>query len=422
MQDKELLNILDIFIKEKNQIIEKIKKERKKLIPKINIIEYSMYPEILRNQLLYDILKVNFVIDNNNKEINFARDFADYIIKDMLRFNNINTDKDINIDADIKDINIDADIIEDNIKIEMSIYNNDFKIIIESKINIFELKKQLKCYSNDNLFIVILSKSDYESNILDNKLKNYDNVCCLSNSDIAYFIDNNIINKYSFLKDDKYSSIYSALIQIRNNEINISNKKEEYNMEKSIIEDFLNNNEIYKSLNTMKDIEECSKLFLEASSIIKSKKIEINPIKNQIEIIKNVIKYLKSHGLNNDNCRYLDEKIFKENITNSNTAASTPIIIYLNKQLLIKLFINIHYCHVSIFSNSNDIIDKLNQKEIKDEIQKIFSPFELFEGKNDPDPLDYLYVYYFYINKDDKPEEIANIIINIYNYLKKQNF
>lgn len=412
LQDKELLNILDIFIKEKNQIIEKIKKERKKLIPKINIIEYSMYPEILRNQLLYDILKVNFVIDNNNKEINFARDFADYIIKDMLRFNNINTDKDINIDADI---------IEDNIKIEMSIYNNDFKIIIESKINIFELKKQLKCYSNDNLFIVILSKSDYESNILDNKLKNYDNVCCLSNSDIAYFIDNNIINKYSFLKDDKYSSIYSALIQIRNNEINISNKKEEYNMEKSIIEDFLNNNEIYKSLNTMKDIEECSKLFLEASSIIKSKKIEINPIKDKIEIIKNVIKYLKSHGLNDDNCRYLDEKIFKENITNSNTAASTPIIIYLNKQLLIKLFINIHYCHVSIFSNSNDIIDKLNQKEIKNEIQKIFSPFELFEGKNDPDPLDYLYVYYFYINKDDKPEEIANIIINIYNYLKKQN-
>lgn len=131
MQDKELLNILDIFIKEKNQIIEKIKKERKKLIPKINIIEYSMYPEILRNQLLYDILKVNFVIDNNNKEINFARDFADYIIKDTLKFNNINTDKDINIDADI---------IDDNIKIEMSIYNNDFKIIIESKINIFELK------------------------------------------------------------------------------------------------------------------------------------------------------------------------------------------------------------------------------------------------------------------------------------------
>lgn len=413
LQDKELLNILDIFIKEKNQIIEKIKKERKKLIPKINIIEYSMYPEILRNQLLYDILKVNFVIDNNNKEINFARDFADYIIKDMLKFNNINTDKDINIDADI---------IDDNIKIEMSIYNNDFKIIIESKINIFELKKQLKYYAEDNLFIVILSKSDYESNILDNKLKNYDNVCCLSNSDIAYFIDNNIINKYSFLKDDKYSSIYSALIQIRNNEINISNKKEEYNMEKSIIEDFLNNNEVYKSLNTMKDIEECSKLFLEASSIIKSKKIEINPIKDKIEIIKNVIKYLKSHGLNDDNCRYLDEKIFKENITNSNTAASTPIIIYLNKQLLIKLFINIHYCHVSIFSNSNDIIDKLNQKEIKNEIQNIFSPFELFEGKNDPDPLDYLYVYYFYINKDDKPEEIANIIINIYNYLKKQNF
>ena len=413
MQDKELLNILDIFIKEKNQIIEKIKKERKKLIPKINIIEYSMYPEILRNQLLYDILKVNFVIDNNNKEINFARDFADYIIKDTLKFNNINTDKDINIDADI---------IDDNIKIEMSIYNNDFKIIIESKINIFELKKQLKYYAEDNLFIVILSKSDYESNILDNKLKNYDNVCCLSNSDIAYFIDNNIINKYNFLKDDKYSSIYSALIQIRNNEINISNKKEEYNMEKSIIEDFLNNNEVYKSLNTMKDIEECSKLFLEASSIIKSKKIEINPIKDKIEIIKNVIKYLKSHGLNDDNCRYLDEKIFKENITNSNTAASTPIIIYLNKQLLIKLFINIHYCHVSIFSNSNDIIDKLNQKEIKNEIQNIFSPFELFEGKNDPDPLDYLYVYYFYINKDDKPEEIANIIINIYNYLKKQNF
>ncbi|PCG20096.1 hypothetical protein KQ44_08730, partial [Brachyspira sp. G79] len=81
MKDKELLNILDIFMKEKNQIIGSIKKERKKLIPKINIIEYSIYPEILRNQLLYDILKVNFLIDNN-KEINFTRDFANYIIKD----------------------------------------------------------------------------------------------------------------------------------------------------------------------------------------------------------------------------------------------------------------------------------------------------------------------------------------------------
>lgn len=29
LQDKELLNILDIFMKEKNQLIERIKKERK---------------------------------------------------------------------------------------------------------------------------------------------------------------------------------------------------------------------------------------------------------------------------------------------------------------------------------------------------------------------------------------------------------
>lgn len=59
---------------------------------------------------------------------------------------------------------------------------------------------------------------------------------------------------------------------------------------------------------------------------------------------------------------------------------------------------------------------------MKDEIRKIFGKYELREGKNDPEPDDYLYVYYFLIGKNDDYKEIGSIIINLYNYLQSQNF
>lgn len=192
----------------------------------------------------------------------------------------------------------------------------------------------------------------------------------------------------------------------------------------AVIKKFFDENGIYESLNKIDDIEECSKLFLDAAYFIKARKIQLSPIKEQIEIINKTIEYLKNKGLQNENCRYLDEEIFKGNIIYNKDANSTPIIININNNLTIKLFINKNACYLTVFSNSDNIINKLNEDNIKEEIIKIFGKYELREGKNDPEEDDYCYVYYFLIRGNDynSYEEIGNIIINLYNYLKEQSF
>lgn len=80
-------------------------------------------------------------------------------------------------------------------------------------------------------------------------------------------------------------------------------------------------------------------------------------------------------------------------------------------------------CYVAVFSNIDEIIVKLNTPEIKEEIKKIFGNYKLEEGKNNTEEKDDdCYVYYFLIGEKDNYEEIGNIIINLYNYLKEQHF
>lgn len=424
MKDSTLLDIFTLFLQEKDNIIGKLREERKRIIPKFNIIELCSNNEVYNTKLLAQMLKIDFITHDN--KINFARDFSNYIIKNQLKHNDINTNNEINVDTEM--------VTKNGRRIDLLIYNDDFEIIVENKINANELVSQLEDYYNDRLqyidkdklFIVFLTKYGKESYSLSEKLKSElekDNrICYLLHNDIGDFIDK-CINEYKELKNDNYASVYSALIQIRDNEKNISNNKiEDNNMEKNtVVEKFFNENDIYKSLNNVDDIEECFQLFSDAAYLIKSRKIELSPIKEQIEIINNTIKYLKDNGLENENCRYLNEEIFKGNIISNKDANSTPIIININNNLTIKLFISKKTCYLTIFSNSSNIISKLNEEKIKEEIRNIFGKYELREGKNDPKPDDYLYVYYFYINKDDNPKEIGNIIIKLYNYLQSQN-
>ncbi|WP_300369721.1 PD-(D/E)XK nuclease family protein [Brachyspira sp.] len=424
MKDAQLLDILNKFLKEKDNIINSLKEEKKRRIPKFNIIELCSNNEVYNTKLLDEMLKIDFIIDD--KEINFAKYFSNYIIKDKLNHNDINIDNNINVDTEV--------ISKNGRRIDLLIHNNDFEIILENKINANELKNQLQDYYNERLqyideeklFIIFLTKYGNEAYSLNEdlkcKLEKDNRICYLSYKDIADFIDK-CLNEYSCIKSDNYVSVYSALIQIRDNQKNISNNRvQENNMEKNtVIEKLFNDNNIYESLSKIDDIEECSKLFLDAAYLIKSRKIELSPIKDQIEIINNTIKYLRDNGLENENCRYLNEEIFKGNIISNADANSTPIIININNNLTIKLFINKNTCYLTIFSNSSNIISKLNEEKIKEEIKNIFGKYELREGKNDPEPDDYLYVYYFYITKDDNYQEIGYIIIKLYNYLKEQN-
>ena len=429
MENIELLKIINLFFKEKNNILSNSKIERKKLIPNLNLIESCVgsYNEVYNTKLLAEMLKINFIIDDGI-EINFAKDFSNYIIKDQLKHNDINTSNDINIDTEI--------MTKKGRRIDLLIHNSDFEIIVENKINANELENQLEDYYNDRLnyinkdklFIIFLTKDAHKPFSLDENLRSelekYSRICYLSHNSIADFIERNILNRYDSLKKDKYISIYSALIQMRDNEKNISNNKLEVNnMEKNIIDTFFKENNIYESLNNIYDIEECSNLFLDAAYLIKSRKIQLSPIKNQIGIISKTIEYLKNKDLQNKDCIYLDEAIFKGNIINNRDANSLPINININNNIYIKLFINMNCCYVAVFSNIDEIIVKLNTPEIKEEIKKIFGNYKLEEGKNNTEEKDDdCYVYYFLIGENDNYEEIGNIIINLYNYLKEQHF
>ena len=122
MKDTELLYILNLFLKEKDNIINNLKEERKRKIPKFNIIELYSNNEVYNTRLLADMLKIDFIIDD--KEINFAKDFSNYIIKNKLNHNDINTNN--------NNINIDTEVItKSSRRIDLLIYNRDFEIIVE---------------------------------------------------------------------------------------------------------------------------------------------------------------------------------------------------------------------------------------------------------------------------------------------------
>lgn len=83
MNDEQLLNsFYNLICKKKDLIFDLITKENKKIIPQFNIIKILDYSnlEIYNSKLIYEMLKLNFIADNE-KEVNFARDFANYIIK-----------------------------------------------------------------------------------------------------------------------------------------------------------------------------------------------------------------------------------------------------------------------------------------------------------------------------------------------------
>ena len=169
MKDSTLLDIFTLFLQEKDNIIGKLREERKRIIPKFNIIELCSNNEVYNTKLLAQMLKIDFITHDN--KINFARDFSNYIIKNQLKHNDINTNNEINVATEM--------VTKNGRRIDLLIYNDDFEIIVENKINANELVSQLEDYYNDRLqyidkdklFIVLLTKYGKESYSLSEKLK-----------------------------------------------------------------------------------------------------------------------------------------------------------------------------------------------------------------------------------------------------------
>ncbi len=419
------LNLLKNLIENRQEIYER-------LAPKVNIVDILGYKdlEVSNSKLLYYIFSAYFKY--YDKEINFAKDFSLYIVGNEYK-DKIKNAKFENVYREFQT--------KDGRRIDILIVFDKFEIIIENKINASDQENQLLDYYNDryngekDIFLVYLTRGGYEASEYsiekETREKLKDKIYYLSHGDMAKWIENDILNKYDFLKfDKKYQSIYSALIQIRDNERIITNPNEENNMEKEEIKNFfekhnyfktlLNNNEPIKdSFNKLNKFYE---LLENAQKVILDKKVAL--VSDDINYSLKVSEFIKSVQSNNGGdyikgAVFYDKEIIENMFYNGNHSSQNifiPIIENWGLSIVLDQIIDYHLC-ISVYSINNDIINKLREEPLKNEIGNILDKGSDKYEEN----ADKYYIYSRFVDiEKDKPEEIGQKIIDLYNLLKEK--
>ena len=426
VEDKQI-DLLKSLIENRQEIYER-------LAPRVNIVYIlgNTYYEVQNSKLLYYIFNTHFKY--YDKEINFVKDFSLYIVGNEYK-DKIKNAKFENVYREFQT--------KEGRRIDILIVFDKFEIIIENKINAGEQESQLEDYYKDRynngkeIFLVYLTRWKYEASEYsiskETKEELKDKIYYLSHGDMAKWIENDILNKYEFLKfDKKYQSIYSALIQIRDNEKTITNPNEENNMEKEEIKKFFereDNNYFETLLNkdeTIKDsfdkLNKFYELLENAQRVIIDKKFEL--ISGNIKYSSKVSEFIKKVQFDKGEDYMKGAILYNEEgikgqfngIWSRNILIS--IIGYLD--LCITLEQNIYIVDYHLFINiiaNNNIANKLREEPIKTEIGKILGK-DSNKYKEDEDR-GYIYTLYIDIEKD-KPEEIGQKIIDLYNLLKEK--
>ncbi|TXJ51152.1 PD-(D/E)XK nuclease family protein [Brachyspira aalborgi] len=427
MPEDKQIDLLKSLIENRHEIYER-------LAPRVNIVDIlgNTYYEVQNSKLLYYIFNTHFKY--YDKEINFAKDFSLYIVGNEYK-DKIKNAKFENVYREFQT--------KDGRRIDILIVFDKFEIIIENKINAGEQESQLEDYYKDRynngkeIFLVYLTRWKYEASEYsiskETKEELKDKIYYLSHGDMAKWIENDILNKYEFLKfDKKYQSIYSALIQIRDNEKTITNLNEENNMEKEEIKKFFereDNNYFETLLNkdeTIKDsfdkLNKFYELLENAQRVIIDKKFEL--ISGNIKYSSKVSEFIKKVQSDKGEDYMKGALLYNEEgikgqfngIWSRNILIS--IIGYLD--LCITLEQNIYIVDYHLFINiiaNNNIANKLREEPIKTEIGKILGK-DSNKYKEDEDR-GYIYTLYIDIEKD-KPKEIGQKIIDLYNLLKEK--
>ena len=425
MPEDKQIDLLKSLIENRHEIYER-------LAPRVNIVDIlgNTYYEVQNSKLLYYIFNTHFKY--YDKEINFAKDFSLYIVGNEYK-DKIKNAKFENVFREFQT--------KECRRIDILIVFDKFEIIIENKINAGDQENQLLDYYNDRyngekeIFLVYLTRWKYEASEYsiskETKEELKDKIYYLSHGDIAKWIENDILNKYEFLKfDKKYQSIYSALIQIRDNERIITNPNEENNMEKEEIKNFfekhnyfktlLNNNEPIKdSFNKLNKFYE---LLENAQKVILDKKVAL--VSDDINYSLKVSDFIKNIQTNKGGdymkgAVFYDKEIIENMFYNGNHSSQNifiPIIENWGLSIVLDQIIDYHLC-ISVYSINNNIINKLREEPLKNEIGNIL---DKGSDKYEEDA-DKYYIYSRFVDiEKDKPEEIGQKIIDLYNLLKEK--
>ncbi|MEI0702438.1 PD-(D/E)XK nuclease family protein, partial [Brachyspira intermedia] len=426
-------------------IIEKVKNEMKKFPPQFCIFDVVNLQrhENYNSNLLAKFLEIN--IENEATKLSFVKDFLIYL-NDKFKwgyygFKSIEELEKINH----SDIRIKREEYAESRRIDLFIsYKKDFAIIIENKIYAGEQDNQLDDYYQNkkkdnykNLYMIFLTPSGYEPYTLSEESKKElgNNFQTLKHSDIALWLEN-ILEEYDFLnkeneesKDETYHNIKyikdyrllkSAMIQTIHNANMLSNNTKEFDMTKSKIQELLEKN-LFEDIQTVEDVEEYKQIFNSVNELLENKKSEIKKnniikyIKPYLEFRKKILLYLKS----NIELEYsiINENDIIDNINNND--GFSHYIEFLFKNGYVGLYL---YNHTW---NSFDLCVYIEIDENERIYKSIYNKLKSLENDN-------AYIYKFIKTEDkneffryninieeDSPEEIAEVMIKLYNLLKE---
>ena len=425
LKNKLLLEFFEKLIKVKHEI-KRIKKEIKELPPQFNIFDSInlLNHENYNSNLFANFLDIKF--KHNGNEIGFAKLFLKYLNEEFGWEFDLENIK-------IEDIEIKREFpTEDRKRIDIFIgYKEKFAVIIENKIWADDGYKQLENYYNyvksqeyDKIYMIYLtpyerepseeslSKELYqkEGSELYEKFKN------IKHEEIGKWIKDSILEneEFSFLhNEDKennkndYKLLKSALIQIIDNEKSISGENEEGDMTEAEIKKVLKEN-LFEDIKTIEKANEYIEMFDKVKNLLVKQKIQI-----LIEFTKKIDNYLKSKNYKEgEHYTLLKDKYIIKEMLNSNYPH--PIEFNINN-----IKVSLEYergdmsCYFGIYTEDENMPIKI-RKKLKTSIENIFNDFDEYREEG-------VWIFLYYIDiKKDKPQEIAEVMIKLYELLKKE--
>ena len=432
---------LSLFSKELNKVREKVKEEMEKLPLKFNILDSIrrknlegrlLTYEPYNSNLLCQLLKINFKYKECEKEfeVNFAKLFLEFMnkkFKNKIDLNNIHWE---NVEAKNEYKKIDV----------LIRYKKSFAVIIENKIGYHDRDRQLETYYNtmleegygNNIYIIYLTPYGYnpkEKSLKEEDYKKesgklYGKFANIRHAEIGYWLEGILKRQeFSFLNNEEennkynYKLLKSALIQIIDNEKSISGEnKERDDMIKDEIKELLEKN-LFKEIKTVDKAQEYIDMFNKANELLGEHKKLI--VKNRILPYLDFTRKIYNELENKDVYTLLTDTEIIDNILGGGSIGGYSHNLEFEKKgvyLMIEIAtddLGGKY-YFGIFTGEPKFQNKLREKT--NEIKKIFNRFCIDYNFRDCEGA---WVYYYHIDiNNDKPEDIADAINKLYEFLK----
>ena len=460
--EKEKLNHLVNISKSLIEVREKVKEEMEKLPPQFNVLKYIKNQtergslstfETYNSYLLLELLKIDFKYKDKEykKEfkVNFTKLFLEFMngkFENKIDLNNINWKKAI-IEKEYG-VKVEKEDKTTNRRIDLIIFYNDnnkeksFAVIIENKTKIEtgDQDSQIKDYYDKisknykNVYVIYLTpkgKLPSENSLPEEYYKKelYGKFANIRHAEIGYWLEGILKRQeFSFLNNEEgnnkknYKLLKSALIQIIDNEKSISGESEEGDMTETEIKKVLKEN-LFKELEikgklTESELDKYIEMFDKAKDLLVKEKIPII-IKKYLKFTKEINKYIKAKGYKEgkDYTLLTDKEII--NKTEAGADAHHIDFIKDNIKLSLENNSNIEYYYGISYNGK----DKKTINKIKNIIQTIKKDMNIdkftYEYEHEEGDIYWIFWHYIEIEKD-KPQEIAEVMIKLYELLKKE--